>query len=260
VTFKLHVLSDLHTEFKPFTLPAVDSDVLVLAGDIGVGIEGVKAARAWSEAQPVVYVLGNHEYYKQRWPEHVQRMREAASGSRVYVLDDEVVVIQGIRFLGSTLWTDFRLHGDSAEAQSRLVARRNMHDYDTICHTEDRWLDPLDTQAAHEQSVRWLREQLVQPFNGPTVVVTHHLPSQRSIDPRFQRGGNDVLNPAFASNLDHLIRPPAKLWVHGHTHVAKDYELNGTRVVCNPRGYPDEYLREGDNGFDPGLVIELSTP
>ena len=71
------------TEFKPFTLPTIDTDVFVLAGDIGVGIEGVKLARAWSAAQPVVYAIGKHEHYKQRWPEHVQRMRETASGSQV---------------------------------------------------------------------------------------------------------------------------------------------------------------------------------
>ncbi|MFQ6005988.1 MAG: hypothetical protein ACE5OQ_10840, partial [Woeseia sp.] len=109
-----------------------------------------------------------------------------------------------------------------------------------------------DSVQLHETSRAWLVTELQKTFNGRTVVVTHHLPATPSIASRYR---NDPLNPAFASRLEDVIetyRPD--LWVHGHTHVACDYEIHGTRVVCNPRGYPTE---SSDRGFLPELVVEV---
>lgn len=250
---RLHVLSDLHVEFRPFTLPVVNSDVLVLAGDIGVGLDGVELAKRWAETQPVIYVSGNHEFYRQSWPEHLAAMHEI-SGHNLYVLNNDIAIIDGVRFLGCTLWTDFCLFGESTEAHSRMAAGQNMNDYRLIRRRDGHPITPLDTQRAHAESIRWLREQLALPFGGQTVVVSHHAPSQRSLDPRFRT--DDPINPAYASNLDALFGSAVALWVHGHTHHCVDYVQNSTRVVSNARGYPNDSSRPAD-GFDPSLVIDL---
>jgi hypothetical protein len=85
-------------------------------------------------------------------------------------------------------------------------------------------------------------------------VVTHHLPHRRSVHPRYD---GDMLSPAFASDLDHLVRAPVALWVHGHTHESMDYFVNGTRVVCNPRGYAGSDL---NLAFDPTFLVEIDVP
>jgi hypothetical protein len=103
----------------------------------------------------------------------------------------------------------------------------------------------------HLTKARWLADALAQPFSGPTVVITHHLPHRLSIHPRFE---GTRYNPCFASDLDHLVRAPVALWVHGHTHESIDYTVNGTRVYCNPRGY---IPREPNAAFDPSGRVEL---
>jgi Icc-related predicted phosphoesterase len=246
---KLHVLSDLHLEFADFAPPATGADVVVLAGDIGVGMAGLEwAARRFAD-RPVVYVPGNHEFY-----DHdialVDEL-ETAAPENVHLLNDGAVELDGVRFLGCTLWTDFKLYGEGEAWFARQRARQSLHDFDTI-RNRGRRLTPEDTVALHERSRAWLARELARAFDGPTVVVTHFLPAAPSIARQF---ANDPLNPAFASRLEHVIEKyrPA-LWIHGHTHVPCDYELFGTRVVCNPRGYPSETIGEG---FSPGLVVEV---
>jgi Icc-related predicted phosphoesterase len=93
---------------------------------------------------------------------------------------------------------------------------------------------------------------LAEPFDGGTVVVTHHAPSSRSVHTRYAR---DLLSPAFASSLEKLMDGDrALLWVHGHMHDAFDYEIYGTRIVCNPRGYAPYALAQG---FMPDLIVEI---
>jgi hypothetical protein len=120
----------------------------------------------------------------------------------------------------------------------------------------ERLLTPSDTVAIHRASRAWLARELAQPFAGPRVVVTHHLPSWRSVAPRFLRAPS---NAAFASDLDALF-DPVTLWIHGHTHHSFDYLAGRTRVVANPRGY---LLKDGgfeNPGFQPDLIVELDAP
>ena len=246
---KIHILSDLHTEFSDFDPPETDADVVVLAGDIGVGEGGIEwAARQYPEA-PVVYVPGNHEFYG-RDVRDMDRLFDAATAN-IHVLNDRAHVLDGVRFLGSTLWTDFKLYGEGEAWFSRRRASALIKDFVSIKNGE-RMFTPEDSVALHETSKAWLVTELQKKFDGPTIVVTHHLPAALSIDSRYE---NDVLNPAFASRLEHVIEQyQPDLWIHGHTHVACDYAIFGTRVVCNPRGYPSESSGEG---FSPGLVVEV---
>ena len=244
---KLHVLSDLHTEFADFSPPGTDADVVVLAGDIGVGLGGIEWAAGRFSKTPVMYVPGNHEFYHHDIG--LTGELKVAAPVNIHVLNNDTLELDGVRFLGSSLWTDFKLYGEEEAWFARQHAKRLIEDFASIRNGKRRFT-PEDSVAVHETSKAWLVGELEREFNGPTVVVTHHLPAPTSVAKRY---ANDPLNPAFASRLEDVIekyRP--ELWIHGHTHVPCDYELFGTRIVCNPRGYPKE--ASGD-GFAPDLVV-----
>lgn len=262
---RLHILSDLHLEFarwpREVDLNAIDADVTVLAGDIGVGLEGVVWALA-AFRRPVIYVLGNHEYYGQRlMPELLAAARAKCRGTHVHVLENDAVAIDGVRFLGCTLWTDFALFGEEERnARAMEEAGMKMTDFRHIMagrrdggYGKNKLipLTPAMARERHFASRAWLETELARPHDGPTVVVTHHAPSARSLtyqEPSW------LLDAAYASNLEHLMgESQVRLWVHGHTHLATDYKLKGTRVVSNPRGYvPGEMVGE----FQPELVVK----
>ena len=253
---KLHVLSDLHLSQAGFEPPATDADVVVLAGDIARPREAV----AWASRfrQPVLYVAGNHEFYGASLAGTRKLLHELCAGTRMHFLDDEEVTIAGVRFLGSTLWTDFDLLGPGAARASGIAAATAfMRDFQRIRldDGDDTLLTPEHWMELHGRHSGWLQQRLAQAHAGPTVVITHHAPSPRSIHPRF--AGSPV-NASFVSNAEHLLgRDRVQLWIHGHTHDSFDYQVAGTRVVCNPRGYVREGRQENAL-FDPGLVIDIA--
>ena len=250
---RLHVLSDLHLERGGGPPPVADADVLVLAGDIGPDVDGLRAAAAWWPDRPIVYVSGNHEPYGGGVPAITARLRTAAAAfdGRVHVLERDEVVLGEMRFLGCTLWSDFAVGGDADRDRAMRVCARVVNDYGHIAWTPDgRTLRPQDTLRLHAISRRWLERRLAAPHAGPTVVVTHHgpLPPPRLPDSALWR---DVMG-AFVSDLRPLMDAGrAALWIHGHTHRRIDAVVRGTRVVSNPRGYPHEPVA----GFEPRLVL-----
>lgn len=246
---RIHLLSDLHNEFERFVPLVTDADVTILAGDIDVKGRGVAWAReAFSGL--VLYVPGNHEFYGGHLTRTLAKMR-AAGCERVRVLDREVITHQGVRFLCATGWTDFTATGNAPLAQ--WDAQQQMQDYKAIRYhdTQFRKLRPEVTAAEAHATHAWLREQLMQPFDGKTVVVTHHAPSMLST-PNSSTG--TLLDAAYVNRWEHLFGEGLDLWVHGHTHEAIDYTVEGTRVISNPRGY---HGIEHVEGFDPSLVLEL---
>lgn len=246
---KLRILSDLHIEFADFAPPGVDCDVVILAGDIGVGMGGLRWAESRFPDRPVVYVLGNHEFYFHDTA--LVGVMKARGPTNIHVLNNDQVVIDGVRFLGSTLWTDFALFGEAERRFAMETAQLDMPDFSVI-QNDGQTFTPEDAMEMHRSSREWLETMLTTPFDGSTVVVTHHGPSFRSVHPRY---ADNPLTPAFASHLDHLIAGDRmSLWVHGHMHDPFDYELNGTRVVCNPRGYAPYDLT---SAFRPDLVVEI---
>jgi predicted phosphodiesterase len=252
---KLHVLSDLHLSQADFEPPGTDADVVVLAGDIARPREAI----AWASRlrQPVLYVPGNHEFYGASMPGTLRLLRELCAGTHVHLLDDGELRLHGVRFLGTTLWTDFNVFGQGPAREAGIAAAtRFMRDFQRIRVRDDdeTLLTPEHSAALFQRHAGWLQARLDEAWAGPTVVITHHAPSPRSIHPRF---AGAAVNVCFVSDLAHLLgRDRVQLWVHGHTHDSFDYEIAGTRVVCNPRGY----LREGrqENArFDPALVLEV---
>lgn len=249
---RLHVLSDLHLGKRPFLLPEVDADAVVLAGDIGAGARGVDWARGCGGGRPVLYVAGNHEFYGHAMPGLIDELRDAAVGSSVRVLENDEVILEGVRFLGCTLWSDFDFDGPERRAQSMKLCERVVNDYEQITFGPGRRpLTARDTRMFHISSRRWLATRLAVPHDGPTVVVTHHAPLIRTRPPDPVRC---ALAGAFASDVSDLMGTGrVALWIFGHTHQAADLELRGTRLISNPYGYPHQPVA----GFDHARVIDL---
>lgn len=247
---KIRVLSDLHLEFGALELRPGDEDVVVLAGDIHVGDKGVKWA-AQTFAAPVVYVPGNHEYYGGSLGKTFQYLQRAAAGTRVHVLNNAEVVLGGVRFLGTTLWTDYRLTGNAPLAE--WDAQTTMSDFKKIRDEGYSRLRPHTLVRHHAASRAFLHAALHSGQDQPTVVISHHAPSELSIAERY-RDASDHLSAAYASRLEHMMGPPAVLWVHGHTHDSFDYDIAGTRVMCNPRGY---HGNRTNPEFNPDLRVTV---
>lgn len=188
--------------------------------------------------------------YGHATPKLLKAMRSRALELGIHFLSDDAVVLGGVRFLGTTLWTDFELMGHRDSAAE--IARAQMRDYRKIrIDPRYRKLLPSDTLGWHRYSRRWLEKQLLELFEGKTIIVSHHAPSPRSIQPEF---ASDELSAAYASNLEPLIESSgAAFWIHGHTHFNVDYVVGQTRVLTNQRGYIDE----PSPGFDPKLVLEI---
>jgi predicted phosphodiesterase len=231
---RLLVYSDLHHEISRYEPRAVAADLVVLAGDIDNGTAGIEWARRSFRGR-IVYVPGNHEYYQGEFDATQRALREAASRAEVDFLDCDQRIIDGVRFLGCTLWTDYSLAAPADRPAVIERSRRYNPDHTSIRFGERNFApeDAVTLCAAHRA---WLGTQLDAGFDGPTVVITHFAPHRRSIAPAF---ANHASNPGFIVPLDELMGR-AQLWIHGHTHTAFDYTVSGTRVVCNPRGYPDE--------------------
>ncbi|APE96596.1 metallophosphoesterase [Pseudomonas putida] len=243
---RLLVLSDLHLEFSPFVPPTVDADVVILAGDIDVGTRGL----VWAQhtfSCPVLYVAGNHEYYGGHLGRTLEKLW-ALQTPRVQVLERDEVVIEGVRFLGTTAWTDYTATGNAARAQR--LAQTQMSDFRRIRTADYRRVRPIDFLVHNFHAKTWLQQQLARAYTGPTVVITHHAPSLTSLKSSLDAGTD--LDAAYTNCWDDLMGDAVQLWVHGHVHTAADYVLAGTRVLCNPRGYPGE-----TTGFDPGLLVTV---
>jgi predicted phosphodiesterase len=252
---RLNILSDLHLGFGPFDTPQNDAEVVILAGDISRPREA--AAWALRLDKPVLYVPGNHEFYGASIEGALAELKGLCAGTPVHVLDDDELVLGNVRFLGTTLWTDFELLGPGpARAAAMDEARRRIRDFTAIRigDPDTRVFTPEDAADRFRRHAAWLDARLSAPHAGPTVVITHHAPSPRSIHPRFE-GSN--INACFVSDTRGLAGGDrVQLWVHGHTHDSFDYDLDGTRVVCNPRGYARGGVNENPR-FDPHLTITV---
>ena len=261
---RILVYSDIHLEFAGFEPPdpvAIGVDVVILAGDTGRRHKGVVWAKEAFKGLPVICIAGNHEYYTRNFDKVLHEMRTEAEGSQVHVLENEAVIIDGVRFLGCTLWTDFALFGNPPVAA--FEAQMRMNDYKKIrIGARYRRFNPNDSSAAHRRSRAWLEAELgvppsyeresshVEAAHEKTIVVTHHAPSARSVPEFFK---DDLVSAAYASHLDELVEASgAAYWIHGHIHTPQTYEIGSTTVLSNPRGYPDERT-----GFDSQLVIEV---
>ncbi len=257
---RIFLQSDLHVEFdQDFCDPPPDTDLIVLAGDIDHGSLAAATAR-WYQATsgaPVILIAGNHEFYGSDIEQCFADIRdEVALMSKVHFLENETVIIDGVRFLGCTLWSNFKLLGSDRAGRFMDSAKDNISDFWYIKH-KGRRLQPEDIAEWFRASYEWLDRELAKPFDGKTVVITHFSPHRAAIHPRFLEPDADSLTPYFNSDCSQLMRRHSiDVWMFGHTHqsVDKIVERN-TRLVSNQQGYPSEAVRE--TGFDPEKIIEI---
>lgn len=205
---RLQLFSDLHADVSAFTAPVLGEgvDAVVVAGDTMQGaLGGFELLRQLvPKPTPLVVVCGNHEFYRRCVPEVLAAARGHAYALGVTLLEDAAAAVAGVRFLGCTLWTDSRSTARTG-ARAMETAARSLNDHRrSTWQKSPAWLRfrPLEAWAAHRASRRFLEEELASPWNGPTVVVTHHAPHPRSVPSRFE---GDPLNAAYASDLSALI-------------------------------------------------------
>jgi len=258
---RLLVLSDLHHELWREQAPKITPerscpDLVILAGDINTNARAVSWASSTFQDTPVLYVHGNHEGYGHNIDEVQVEIRAACQATtNVHFLNCDEFVYGGIRFLGATLWTDFKLFGDDERQSSMREAEAALTDYKRIrlAKMGYRKLRAADTARFHAFERSWLSKKLDEPFAGPTVVITHMAPSVRSVPAQFE---DSLTSAAYASALDGLIEK-AELWVHGHMHEQCDYVIGGCRVVCNPCGYKTRSGETENPSFDPNFIVEV---
>jgi predicted phosphodiesterase len=276
---RIQLFSDLHLERYPDFQPHVANgvDVIVLAGDIGsyqsgsrlntgdFGLERFSPLRAGSTGAKVLYVPGNHEFDSLEFDETYARLRETCDRLGITWLEREVVTLGRVRFVGTTLWSDFEALVDhqgsmTKQMQARTKAYRAANYY-LSKNTTLQQGEPVLAEGIREMSLAcqaWLRSALSVPFDGTTVAVTHFAPSLLSADPRY---GLTPGTAGFCNALDDLF-PLADFWMHGHLHCMNDYVVRGEiegkpwacRVVANPLGY----LSKGEQAaFRENLIIEV---
>lgn len=254
---KIALYSDLHLELYPeedtWEPPAIDTDLVILAGDIDAGAHGIEwAARTFRQQQrrpEIIYVPGNHEFYGLNFRDTIAEMRKAADMMGIHLLDNDAVEIAGVRVLGATLWSDFELY-DKREA-SMFIAQHYISDYSVISVDNRRLIKPSDTIQFHNESRAFLESELSKPFDGRTIVVTHFAPHLECIEVRFKGG---EFTPFFTVDMAPFMKKyPIDLWAFGHTHFNVDFVDCGCRVISNQRGYSHEEVE----GFRDDLVIEI---
>lgn len=248
---KVQILSDLHLEFGySSSLKFDQADLIILAGDTHIGTKGIEWIKKYIPTKEVIYLLGNHEYYKGSYPKTLYKIQDAAKDSNIHVLEDSFVDIGDIRFHGSTLWTDFSIFGNPIEYG--MLCQEKMNDYKRIKRDPSySKLRSIDVYQIHQKSMRWLEQSLKESIVEKNIIITHHAPSLLSVPKQYQ---NDPVTAAYASNLESFIMThQPQYWIHGHIHSPIQYNLGQTKVICNPHGYIDDR----DNGFNKELIVEI---
>ena len=275
---KVNVISDLHLEFDDLELPG--GDVLILSGDVceaknvkadrydpnGIMFDFERANRRpdryirffkeeCSKYRHVLYVMGNHEHYGFRYDKTYSQLL-VSMPDNVRLLEQETTEIDGVVFMGATLWTDC----NKGDPITMMQLRSSMNDYRIVQnYYKDKGqyfkLTPEFTHKVHRDTVAYFKEELAKYQDRKVVVITHHSPSKQSIKPKYQ--GDYHMNGGYSSDLEQFIldHPQIKAWTHGHTHDTFDYQIGQCRVICNPRGYVGYEHRAHE--FDPTIGFDI---
>ncbi len=248
---KIQIISDLHVEFQDYEYQECDADVVVLAGDIHIKDRGIDWALEQIKDKPVIYVLGNHEFYGKSHPKFIYEAKAKVSGTNIHLLENSYVNIDGVNFIGCTLWTDFSLFGDPRI--TGYQCQQVMTDYKKIRKSPKySKLRSIDTAIIHAHSLNWLDKTLESLAGETNVVVSHHGPSIKS-SPAGR--SEDITSAAYVSDLEGFIsQHQPDYWLHGHLHNSSEYQVGDCTVICNPKGYSGEE----NSDFDPVKCIELN--
>ena len=265
---RILVMSDIHMEFGArFDCPTnTRCTGAIFAGDIDKPVTGALEWLAWQRDKflggvPIIYVAGNHEYYGSNIALEREAGRVRAEKLGIHFLDPGSVVIDGLRVIGATLWTDFNLN--RRPVTDRKAALRGMNDYRRIKVTIDgktRTVRPHYIQGLHKVDRAFIEGELAIPHDGPTIVVTHHAPHPESVVPMYR---GEPLSACYASDLSEVIEKyQPKVWIHGHDHHHHLYKVGETTIFANPAGYPVAHhgARAGEREckeFNPRYIVEV---
>jgi Icc-related predicted phosphoesterase len=274
---RIAVLSDLHLDFEPLKPATIDADVLVVAGDVALltrALPWVAEAFGDHHVSRIVYVPGNHEFYRgcpksgeanTCYQDQMSRGRELAASLGIDLLQNDSIEIDGVRFVGATMWSDWSLLPAGWSRRMAMMmsqrgwvdrgyiegGRQYHNDFREILYggrTSRHRLTPSQMIALHAEAFEFFARTLAEPFAGETVCITHTAPATSV----RERGAHSWLYGS--TDIEDLMRGPTApaLWIHGHVHESWDYEIGGTRVICNPRGYPGE-----NPAFDPTMTVDV---
>ncbi len=264
---KIQILSDLHNEFlinhKSNSLfkwkgkiESTSADLIILAGDIDTGIRGVTWAIEESErlAVPIIYVVGNHEYYNYEINKLKENLLEVTKNTNVFLLNPGTHIFNDIRIIGATLWTDYKAFTTATQSSNIISLKNSLSDHRLINIQKNgnvRKFSPHDALDVHKKEIKWLIEQLEKPFDGKTVIVTHHGPhavcQHKSYTP-------SPISSGFYSDLSLIIESYSiDTWIYGHTHSNLNTRIENTRIISNQAGYPDENVFD----FDPSFLLDI---
>lgn len=271
------VLSDLHVDASPWAPPPGPRvDIAIVAGDVADGL--CRRAIPWlaehirPRARHVVYVPGNHDLWRTRYPDEISRGRDAAIEHDITLLDcGQARHVDGVEVIGATLWTDYAIGGAAHRALAMRVAgdrQTGMRDHRLI-QTRDRLgtptaFRPPAAAALHAEHRARIERRLAEPWSGPRIVVTHHAPHPGSL---LHVEVREPIDAAYASDLSEILEGPGApdLWIHGHVHRSVDYRIGRTRVLANARGHDSSHRRRSGEwrvelenpAFDPLFTVEL---
>jgi Icc-related predicted phosphoesterase len=259
---KIQIVSDIHLEFLKYEceIPVTDADVVVYAGDIGVGTRHMDWFKGELEKhqKPLIYVLGNHEFYYQNMMDIRSKWADFADEYPDFnLLDNGSTVVNGVIYIGGTMWTDL----DGRNAMSEMAINESLNDFSCIRKSDNiESFRAMDSAIEFDNTMNYLRviHEMIHE-DDKVVMVTHHSPSHQSVAPQFRGSG---INGAFASDLDGFIEfSKINLWIHGHMHNVSDYMIENTRIVANPKGYPNEGSYSNFRGnmrqWDGGKIVEI---
>lgn len=261
---KIAIGSDLHLNFGDnIDLQSQeDAEILLLAGDI-IETRGLKPNRQFRDRylkffktvcgkyKYVIYVQGNHEYYNSCIKDSTDRIKEYLSiFNNLKLLNrDTVFNYKGITFIGDTLWTNLNNNCPI----TALHLRDRINDYTYITDDNYSRFTPDKSYRQHIATVNKFKQYLNS--NGNYIIITHHAPSFKSCHSSYKK--DYYMNGGYYSNLEDLIienTDKIKLWVHGHTHIPCEYQIEKTNIMCNPRGYEDIENQSIDYKFK---VVEI---
>ena len=283
---KIKLVSDLHLEFSDINIQNdQDYDVLILGGDIMIAQdlhdhiaadfnpysagsftdltrkqERVQRFRDFFKRcsfqfPHVIYIMGNHEFYHGKFYAAIDYMREeCAKYPNVYMLEQDMKIIDDVVFVGGTLWTDM----NDRDPLTMNAIKDLMNDFRIVRNDKREFakMSALDVAIRHDKTLGYIKLIVQEHKDKRCVVVGHHAPSFKSVSEQY--ASQTLMNGGYASDLSEFImdHPQIKLWTHGHMHQPFDYVIGETRVVCNPRGYENDGYRE-NSGWNPNIVIEL---
>lgn len=241
---KINYFSDVHLEFGSLALPDNDAEIIVAAGDIGISRQGVDWLK--SIEKPVIYVAGNHEFYSHEYKQTLQLLKDECEGSNIQFLENDTYIYKNVRFLGCSLWADLFLEGEKKAA----ALGKTLNDFRKIRYNSTAFNKVLFTRL-HIRSKQWLEKELAKHYDGKTIVVTHHAPTEWSWDDTKK----SLKKIAYCNDLKYLFHEhEIDAWFHGHIHTPGDYRIAGGRILSNPRGYVGRKVVES---FDQNKIVEI---